>query len=423
MSTITGQGSAAAPEHKAASASPLYRLAWRNIWRSKRRTGLLVAVVAYASLATIFFWGITDGVSVSVLNNQARYMLAPALVTTTAYQDDPDPENALASLDITSEIESVSGVRGSAPRLEFFGLLRSPYTSESAVVRGIDPSLEPQVSNIPGGIAEGRMLENASELVLGKELAERIDVRVGERLAVDTSSLAGPQALGLRVVGLIETGIVAVDQGTVLIHIDDARSLTGVETATAIALDIPRGQEAAITEQVGTKLPADLGAYDLMTLLGPVADDLNANAVSLLPIAFLFALFAALAVTSTLLVSVIERNKELGMMASIGLAPKRLSRMMVLEAIAVTILGWVVGLILGYGINWIFGTWNILGPAFSASSESFASYGLGDEFYAINKPVYALYATATIVFAAVLAVLIPARRVAKLKPVEAMRDG
>ena len=78
------------------------------------------------------------------------------------------------------------------------------------------------------------MLERVGETVIGKGLAESIDIRLGERLALDASSQAGPQATGLIVVGLVDSGIELVDETTVLIHIEDARGLTGVETATGV---------------------------------------------------------------------------------------------------------------------------------------------------------------------------------------------
>ncbi len=65
----------------------LFKLAWRNVWRQKRRTTLLIVVVAYASLSTIFFWGMTDGQNESLITNQARYIQAPALITTPSYLD------------------------------------------------------------------------------------------------------------------------------------------------------------------------------------------------------------------------------------------------------------------------------------------------------------------------------------------------
>ena len=262
-----------------------------------------------------FFWGMTDGQNESLIANQARYIQAPALITTPAYQNDPDPENALPTLDFVDEVRAVSGVREVAPRLELFGLLRSAYTSENVMVRGIIPTLEPTVSNIPSKLSNGRMLETRGEVVLGEGLAERLDVRLGERVALDASSLAGAQATGLVLVGVVDTNVAALDQTTVLIHIDDAKKLTGVDNATAVALDITRGKEDNVAQKVAATLVDYEGVeiYGLSALMGEMNKMLDANRVQMIPIGILFAIFAALAVTSTLFVSVIERSREFGM--------------------------------------------------------------------------------------------------------------
>jgi ABC-type lipoprotein release transport system permease subunit len=277
------------------------------------------------------------------------------------------------------------------------------------------------VNDLPQYVTEGRMVEGRGEVVLGKELAERIDVRLGERLAIDASALVGPQAAGLRVVGFVDSGIAAADQSVVLVHLDDARALTGIETATGVALDVPRGREDAVAERVQAVLPPTLEVQEIMALLGPLRQEIKGNRISMIPIGLLFALFAALAVTSTVLVSVLERRRELGMMAAIGLSPPKLARMVVIESVLATAFGWLAGLIIGYGLLWVFGTWNILGPAFAATSEAFAAWGLGNELYTTAHPLYALYAALTIALAAFFAFLIPARSVARLNPVEAMR--
>lgn len=400
----------------------LLRLAWRNIWRQRRRTLLLIAVVAYATLATIFFWGLNDGLNNSIIEGQARFLVAPMMVMSEAYNQDPNPENALPSLELAERLAALPEVKAVAPRLEFPALLRSPYGSEGARIRGVAPGPEVAVSAVPAKVFEGRMLTAPGEAVLGRDMAARLDVRLGERLVVDASALAGPQGLGLKVVGLIDAGLAAVDSRMVLIHIEDARQLTGVPTATGLALAVATGQAARIQQAVQAQLPSGLKAYDLLSLLGVVATRVRVSRLLMLPVGLLFAFFAALAVTSTVLVSVMERRKEFGMVAAIGVDPSRLALMVVFETLLTTLLGWLLGLGLGYGLIAFLHSWNLLGLFLASAARSLVSFGIGEEIYTDVSPLYALYATLTIVVAALLAVLLPARRVTKLEPVIAMRD-
>ncbi len=399
----------------------LPRLAWRNLWRHRRRTLLLVLVVAYATITTILFWGVQDGFTQSVQLGNARFLSAPALITTPQYFEDPDPEQGLPSLDFLTRVQTQPGVNAAAPRLEFPTLIRSAYTADAAKARGVDPALEARVSNIPTAIVAGRMLEKPGEVVLGQQLAERLDVRLGERVVLDTSALAGPQALGLRVVGLVKSGIAPVDRGTVLVHLQDARLLTGLQTATGVALDLTRGQEARIAEALQPVLPQNIRAYDLTQLLGGLSSAIGTKQSSTFLIGMIFSLFAALAVTSTVLVSVLERTREFGMMGAIGMNPPRLAAMVTLETVLATSIGWGVGLVLGYALNFWMATQNVLGPIFASYGAAWEILGTGGEIYTAQSPLYALYAALTIVLAAFFSILIPARRVLSLNPAEAMR--
>ena len=169
-------------------------------------------------------------------------------------------------------------------------------------------------------------------------------------------------------------------------------------------------------------MPEKIKAYDLLSLLGAVAMRVRVSRLMMMPIGLLFAVFAALAVTSTLLVSVMERGKEFGMVAAIGLAPPKLAVMVVLETILTTFFGWLLGLIVGYGVVFFLSVQNVLGPIFASTAKSLGDFGIGEEIYTNVSINYALYATVTVVLATIFAILFPARRVSRLNPVSAMRE-
>ena len=400
------------------------KLAWRNLWRHKRRTQLLLAVVAYATVAIIFFWGYYDGFVGVLLGGQARYLNAPALVQTESYRTDPDPENSLPTLDFTDDLTNIQGARGFAPRLEFPALLRSPYRTLGGQARGIDPALEPQVSDLPGDIGEGRMMEAPGEVVLGAKLAEELDVRVGERLALDVQSVGGAQGAGLQVVGFISSDIDVVDENMVLVHLEDARSLTGVATATGVALDIRQGDEGDVAAALNAAsvLPERVQAYPIEALLGGLMAMLEQSRSEMYPIVLIFALFAAVTVMSTVIVSVIERTREFGVMTALGLNQGQLARMVTLEAVYTSFLGFLIGAVAGYALNWVVTTTNIMG---AFMKDLYGNYleglALSDTFVLASSLGYLGWAAITILLAAILSITIPGRRVRQLNPAEAMR--
>lgn len=406
---------------KGARFGVIVRLAWRNIWRHRQRTLLLAVVVAYATVATILYWSFVDGYKLSVLEAHARYILAPVTVAPSAWFEDPDPASGMADTRAAVEALEQAGATPYTPRLQFAGLLTSPYTSEGTSLLGVDPEAEKGISRVPGKVSEGRWLQHPGEIVIGYKLAERLDVRLGERLVVSTASLAGPQSLGLIVVGLVHARISTVDRSGVYLHLDDARALTGLKGATHLAVYAPLGKEQRVADRIAARLPSGLVAHPVWDLIGPIKTDVEASKKLALPNGLLLALFAALAVTSTLIVSVLERTRELGVMLALGLDNPKLGWMVVLEAAFATAVGWLLGLVLGYALIYYTGTHNVFGPIFQLSGEVWSEAGLTEEFYTHVSPVYAFYSLITVVVSAISAFFFPALRARRLDPSEALR--
>lgn len=406
------------------------KLAWRNLWRQRSRTVLLLVVVAYATMAIILFWSFYDGFVASLLSSQGRYATAPVLITTRAYHADPDPQNALPDLGFRDHVGAgptgVPEAPATAARLTFPALLRSPYAVAGASVRGVEPGREELVSDVPAAITAGRMLTGPGEVVLGSDLAERLDVRLGERLVVDAQAQAGPQALGLRVVGIVHSGIAFVDRNTVLVDLRDARSLTGVGTATGLALDVSHGRERATAAALNrdAALPPGTEAYSVQDTLSGLMSGIEAKRRSMIPMALVFSLFAALAVLSTVVVSVLERTREFGVATSLGLAQGRLAWMVTLEATFTTTLGLVVGAVLGYAVAAVLARVNVVGPLLLRFYGGILKdVALSDQIYFAVSLGYLGWAAVTILFAAIFAAVAPARRLRALRPSEALRGS
>jgi len=155
--------------------------------------------------------------------------------------------------------------------------------------------------------------------------------------------------------------------------------------------------------------------------VGPIKTDVEAAKKFSLPIGLLLALFAALAVTSTLIVSVLERTREFGVILALGMDNPQLGWMIVLEGVLATGVGWLLGLLLGYSLIYYTSTHNVLGPLFQVSAEVWSEAGLTEEFYTHLSPIYVIYSLITVVVAALAAFLFPALRARRLQPSEALR--
>ncbi|GAA6755407.1 MAG: FtsX-like permease family protein [Thermus sp.] len=381
----------------------LWRLAWRNVLRQRRRTALLSLVVVYVTVATLFLLGFLDGYGESLVDAYAGYVEAPVVVAKEAWWEDPDPENGLEALPTLPYPFT--------PRLSLYALLRSPYRFEGDAVLGVDPEGERRLSRVPAKVAQGRWLSGPGEVVLGYRLAARLDVRVGERLVVET----GKAALGLQVVGIVRSGVSNVDFAGVYLHLEDARRLAGKGVlATHLAVAARRGQEAATARALNAQLPFGLRAKGVWDLMGPIRADYEGSRLFYIPLLGLFMLLAAVAVVSTTYVSVRERLREFAVEESQGLTPLSLAVQVALEAALASGVGLVVGLLLGYALLSYTATHDVFGPLMRLSVELLPESGLSEHLYTAVQPVYALYASLLVAFSGLLAWLFPGRLVLRL---------
>ena len=149
------------------------RLAWRNLWRNRRRTLLMMGIVAVGAWAVVLFWGITEGFFSSMIDAQVSLDTGDLQIHRPGYLDDPDLELALSSAQLAAIEAALSSepVRAWALRLELEGLLQSPYAARGIEIRGIDPAQEPRVTVLPQALRAGRFLEGPGEILLCRKIA------------------------------------------------------------------------------------------------------------------------------------------------------------------------------------------------------------------------------------------------------------
>jgi len=183
------------------------------------------------------------------------------------------------------------------------------------------------------------------------------------------------------------------------------------------------GQEAAAAAALNERLSSGVRAYPVNELLGALQRGLAAERVQMIPMGLLFSLFAAVAVTTTVVVSVLERTREFGVIVALGLDQASLAWLVTFESVFATALGWLAGLALGYGLLWVMSTTNALGSfVHGFYGDLLQGLALTDQIRAGIRPGYALFASVTIALSALFSALAPARRVRRLNPAEAMRS-
>lgn len=404
-----------------------YRIAWRSLWRHTQRTVLMIAIVAFGSWVILVLWGIVDGFTRSMTDTQIVYNQGDLQVRMDGYAADPTPSNGLTeeTMRAMGRVLEASDVAAMAPRLEVFGLLRSAYGADGVVVRGVDPLAEQQVTRLQDAVVEGRFLAAAGEIVLPAALADALDIRLGERVVVLGQGDAGSRSRAFRAVGLFRIDLGSLDR-VALVHLEDARALSGWEGLTAVALRLPRGASptrtaAAIRESLATAGLHGVEVADFFALnpLGRLM--LQGTAVKMIPFVLMISLLAGFGVANTAFYSVLERTREFGVMTALGMGRRRLAEVVLMESVFVSAIGFVVGGGLGFlSLAYL----SRHGVDVSQAMSGFGTeLGIPTVVYASTSGWYWLVAFSVVVCTALIAAWYPARRANQLEPVTAIREG
>jgi ABC-type lipoprotein release transport system permease subunit len=400
------------------------RLAWRNLWRHKQRTVLMIATVGVGSLVILVLFGLSDGVIGSMTATQIEWNQGSFQVRTTAYAEDPLPENAMTPAQVAAATDALLALRkvGITPRLEVGGMVRSAYGTDGVTVRGIHPVTETLVTHLDELVTAGQYLTRGGQVLLPSALAEDLDIRVGERVVLLAIGAEGADSRAFTVAGRFLSPSTEMER-VAMISIDDLRAMTGYEGATALAVALPRGSSERHAVDEARQLLAGLEGVAVADYfdLNPFARFMIAGStVKMIPFILMISLMAGFGVANTAFYSVLERTREFGVMTAVGMSRRLLARMVLLESTFVAAIGFVVGGGLGY--------WGLLylsrsGWDISMISDMAGSMGLPRVIYASTSGWYWVAAFSVVVFTALVAAWYPARRANRLEPVAAIREG
>lgn len=405
----------------------LVRLAWRNIWRNRRRTLITVSAMAFGLAFCMGMVAYLDGFMTDLFRVMVSESLGHVQIHQRDYPAQRVPYHAIGDGGaLLQRLDALAGARQVAPRVHGAALLGAPTTSAGAMLAGVDPLREAALTRLDRKIVAGRPLANEprNEIIVGHRLAKKLKIGVGAELVAVTQAVDGSLGNELfRVVGLFKSDNVAQDRGGAFVHLRDAQTLLGLTDQL---------HEIAITA-------VDTSAIDALAALarGQVADpgllvrtwyQVNPQLAQMLQLgdASLFFLLviifgvSGIGVLNTMLMSVLERSKELGVVSALGLRPWQLVALVLCETLALSLVATAVGVPLGLGLD-AYLVWH--GLDLSAVMTDLSM--MGSTFDPVMHGEFHLDRVVAIVaglFAiTLLAALWPALRAARLRPAVAMR--
>ena len=335
------------------------------------------------------------------------------------------PSNGLTAAQVVEAEAALADLRvdGAAPRLEVYGLVRSAYGTDGAVLRGIDPLKERLVTQVAEMIVEGRLIAEPGEVLLSAQLAESLDVRLGERIVVLAQGESGTNSRAFTAVGFFSPPLAQLDH-TLFASIEDARALSEWDGLTSIAVDLPRGASTGrAVNEVASRLPEGSGIevadYYALNPLARVM--IGGSVIKMIPFVVMISLLAGFGVANTAFYSVLERTREFGVMTAVGMSRRLLAQVVLLESVFVSAIGFLVGGGVGYGLLIYLERFGIrFGDLVPGMTDSL---GIPTVIYASTSGWYWVAAFSVVVFTALVAAWYPARRANRLEPVTAIREG
>lgn len=400
----------------------LTRLAWRNLGRSWRRTALMVAVVALSTWAIVVLWGVTEGFTRTAIDAQLRLDTGDLQVHRQGYLEDRDLSTAMDPETlgrVRATLDEHKAVQAASARVLVNGLLKSAYGSTGVRIRGVEVPNETRVTDVAESLDNGEFLAGEHQIVLGQPLARDLDVRLGERVVLEAQGRDGQNSRAFRLVGVIDSGLSLLDRRTAFIPLGDARALADLSGAMTVAVNLAPGYAA---DDVAGDLDASLGeslrASTLFDLNPLLANMVKISNFEMMPTMIILSLLAGFGVANTVMFTVLERTREFGVLTAVGLKPRRLALLILLESTLASLVGFAVGSVVGYAVNAYLARFGI---DIGFYADNFGQIGMPSVLYAETSGWYWLYGLSVVILTALVAAWYPARRAMKLEPTEAMR--
>jgi ABC-type lipoprotein release transport system permease subunit len=430
------------------------RIAWRDLWRNRRRSLLTGLVMTFSVGVMILFVGLSDGSHRQMILAATDTLLGHAQVQPEGFRDEPDLQHRLEAADlarVAAALEADRQVKGWAPRLVTGGLVSrlvegtddgeaaAEVASEGAMVLGVRPDLEGAVSVLPRSVLRdatgGRWLQWPTpepdqpwlgEAVLGVGLARVLQVGVGDRIALSTGTARGRAFASVyRVVGLVETGSLDVNRTAIITQLDKLASGLDLPGAASIVVasvedvdDAPgvaAGLEQALAAQAGG---STLHAFSWKEISPELYILVMLDAASMLITLIMLVMVVGVILMNVVTMSVMERTREYGVRLAVGESPGRIMAGLVLEAFLLSGLASALGVAIGEGLNLYFRAYGI---DLGFGNIEIAGVLGSAVFYSDLTLNAALFSVGTVMGFAVLGSLYPAWRIHQLHPVDALR--
>jgi ABC-type lipoprotein release transport system permease subunit len=404
------------------------RIALRNIWRNPRRSILTICAIAFACLLLVFMLSFQFGSYDTLINSAVKIHAGHLQIQATGYNEKRDIRRVVTTPQrIGQVLDQMPQIDAYTYRASAFALLSSGPRTYGAMVIGVDPAREAHVSSLKSLIRHGTFItpDKIDQALLGSRLAKNLKVDVGDELTLLGQGRDGSIAATMvRVCGIYATGLDEFDRASIHLALETFQRNFSMQDTVHQVVVIARSLKAvpplkgAIQQEIqhlDGRYP--LVALDWQELVPGLKQSIEMDLVSGMIFYGILIVVVAFSILNTFLMAIFERTREFGVMMALGTTPQRLTKLLLMESMTLTVMGLASGVLLGVVVTGIF---EIHGIEFPGASELLSQFGISGRIYPQLSWLSILIGPAAVLLVTFAAALYPALKIRNLKPVEAM---
>ena len=404
----------------------LIKISWRNIWRNRQRSVIMILAI------TAGLWGglLAASIAMGLIDQRFRTGIEQEFshvqIHNPEFLKDNSPKYSIDnSREIFDRLKDDEHVQAFSGRALVNGMIATANQTKGINILGIDPEREPETTSLDKNIIEGNFLDETmrNPVLIGKRLAESMKAGVGSRVVLTFQDLDNELvSVACRVSGIFQTANTMYDESNIyLLHSDLNELLGGENLINQIAIVLVDYRESDPFVEAQKAIYPDLTIRTWAEISPQLSLYYQMGMTMFIIILIIILMALAFGLLNTMLMSVFERIRELGVLMSIGMSKKRVFLMIVIETVFLTLTGAMVGMLTGFATIKLVSNKGInLAPL---GGDTLQDFGFDPVIYPQLEGSLIIYLTILVILTALLTGIYPAFKAIRLQPAEAVRPN